>query len=128
MWVLRRKLHLTVNEAALAKHRYKGWEEEQKSKLTRNTLKNVLGFHRGSRVALWKGKVGLTKPFKGCPTTWWTNLYEETSLDKYKEITGNDVSLTGFHFYEKNRDDWLATLPDDLIEGQSGVLEIKCPF
>ncbi|GLJ16399.1 hypothetical protein SUGI_0278220 [Cryptomeria japonica] len=128
MWVLRRKLHSAVEEAALVKHRYKGWGEERKSKLTASTLKNALGFRRGSRVALWKEKVGLAKPFNGCPATWWTNLYEETALDKYKEITGNDVSLTGFHVYEKNRDDWLAASPDGLIEGQSGVLEIKCPF
>ncbi|KAM7486933.1 hypothetical protein LguiA_002942 [Lonicera macranthoides] len=117
-------------------HWFKNWHELRKHKLTASTFAGAVGLWPRRRVQLWLEKLGAIKPFAGNLATCWSNIKEEEALERYKLITGNDVTFPEFQVYGNRNpeDNWLAASPDGVVDNlvyglpSRGVLEIKCPF
>ncbi|CAN1160834.1 hypothetical protein LINPERHAP2_LOCUS23585 [Linum perenne] len=119
---------------------FKNWQDKRQNKLTASTFAGAIGLWRNRRVTLWLEKLGAKEPFRGNLATWWSNIKEKEAIQKYIEITNNEVHFPTFQVYNdenrnKNNPDWIAASPDGLVESHSvyglpcrGVLEIKCPY
>ncbi|XP_058182587.1 uncharacterized protein LOC131300668 [Rhododendron vialii] len=125
----------SILQSSGLQHWFKNWQELRKHKLTASTFSGAVGFWPQRRVQLWLEKLGAIEPFTGNLATCWSNIKEEEALERYKLITGNDVSFPEFQVYKKNPDDdWLAASPDGVVDTlvyglpSRGILEIKCPF
>ncbi|XP_074309938.1 uncharacterized protein LOC141644338 [Silene latifolia] len=110
----------------------KEWFALRKDKLTTSTFSTVMGFWKGTgRADLWSEKVfaSATKSIKASAMEWGV-LNEAAAIEKYKSITGHDVTLMGFAIHPDYKFDWLGTSPDGLINcpQDSGILEVKCPY
>lgn len=118
-----------------APQRSEEWFALRKDKLTTSTFGTALGFWKGSRrLELWKEKAfaseaQIIESSKRCAMEWGV-LNEAAAIDRYKNITGHEVSSMGFAVHPKERFDWLGASPDGLLGcfPGGGILEVKCPY
>ncbi|CAI9108267.1 OLC1v1007834C4 [Oldenlandia corymbosa var. corymbosa] len=111
------------------------WFALRKDRLTTSTFSTALGFWRGNRrFELWQEKVysedeQLIESAKRFAMDWGVQN-EATAIDRYKSITGRDVSLLGFAVHPEERLGWIGASPDGLLDGYpgGGILEVKCPY
>ncbi|KAF5726691.1 hypothetical protein HS088_TW22G00372 [Tripterygium wilfordii] len=111
------------------------WFALRKDKLTTSTFSTALGFWKGNRrQELWNEKVftceaKIAEASKRGAMEWGV-LNEAAAIDRYKSITGHDVSMLGFAVHPAEQYDWLGASPDGLLGCYSGggILEVKCPF
>ncbi|KAI4329874.1 hypothetical protein MLD38_028209 [Melastoma candidum] len=111
------------------------WFALRKDRLTTSTFSTALGFWKGTRrLELWKEKVfasevQIPEASKAVAMQWGV-LNEEAAIDKYKSITGRDVSSLGFAVHSEERYEWLGASPDGLLGcfPGGGILEVKCPY
>ncbi|KAJ7957617.1 Restriction endonuclease, type II-like superfamily protein [Quillaja saponaria] len=111
------------------------WFALRKDKLTTSTFSTALGFWKGNRrFELWHEKVfesdiQVMESAKNNAMQWGV-LNEAAAIDRYKGITGREVSSLGFAVHSKERFDWLGASPDGLLGcfPGGGILEVKCPY
>ncbi|KAL1220044.1 hypothetical protein V5N11_017653 [Cardamine amara subsp. amara] len=114
-------------------HWRKNWQDLRKNRLTASNFSQAIGFWPDGRRNLWLEKIGATKQFSGNRATFWDTNNEVEALERYNELTGNEILMPKFVVYKKGEnidEDWLGASPDGLINGvtSNGVLEVKCPF
>ncbi|KAL9420749.1 hypothetical protein AB3S75_038344 [Citrus x aurantiifolia] len=111
------------------------WFALRRDKLTTSTFSTALGFWKGKRRSeLWHEKVfsletQVIENSKRCAMEWGV-LNEAAAIDRYKSITGHDVSSLGFAVHAEEQLDWLGASPDGLLGcfPGGGILEVKCPY
>ncbi|KAL0357810.1 UNVERIFIED_CONTAM: hypothetical protein Scaly_1466700 [Sesamum calycinum] len=121
--------------ASDAPQRSDEWFALRKDRLTTSTFSTALGFWKGNRrYELWHEKVyapdvQVTEGTKKGAMEWGV-LNEAAAIDRYKSITGRDVSSLGFAIHSEERFDWIGASPDGLLGcfPGGGILEVKCPF
>lgn len=108
------------------------WFALRRDKLTTSTFSTALGFWKGNRrLELWQEKVYATEldikvePSKRFAMEWGV-MNEASAIEKYKSITGREVSSMGFAIHSEKRLGWLGASPDGILAG--GILEVKCPY
>nr|XP_043606387.1 uncharacterized protein LOC122578479 [Erigeron canadensis]XP_043606388.1 uncharacterized protein LOC122578479 [Erigeron canadensis] len=112
------------------------WFALRKDKLTTSTFSTALGLWKGKRrYELWHEKVfpldtNSTVSAASKHAMEWGVLHESTAIDKYKTITGREVSSLGFATHSEDKFDWIGASPDGLLSNlqNPGILEVKCPF
>lgn len=111
------------------------WFAIRKDKLTTSTFSTALGFWKGTRRAeLWLEKVftpedqAIEAPKMRAME--WGVLNEAVAIERYRSITGHDVSSLGFAVHREERFGWLGASPDGLLNcsPNGGILEVKCPY
>lgn len=124
--------HLAASDAP---QRSDEWFALRKDKLTTSTFSTALGLWKGNRrYELWYEKVFASNmqladaSVKGAME--WGVLNEAVAIERYKSITGRDVSLLGFAVHSEERLGWIGASPDGLLGyfPGGGILEVKCPF
>lgn len=119
-----------------APQRSEEWFALRKDKLTTSTFSTALGLWKGKRRSeLWQEKA-FPLPEAQSPDSSKTNamewgvLNEAAAIERYKSITGRDVSSLGFATHSEERYDWLGASPDGLLGcfPEGGILEVKCPY
>lgn len=123
---------LTPSEAP---QRSEEWFALRKDKLTTSTFSTALGFWKGTRrFELWHEKVfesevEIVETSKKCAMEWGV-LNEAEAIDRYRSITGREVSLLGFATHSEERFGWMGASPDGLLGcfPGGGILEVKCPY
>ena len=66
----------------------------------------------------------------------WGVDHEAAAVDRYREITGRDVSFLGFAVHADSSFSWMGASPDGILAGGTdvfsgcggGILEVKCPY
>lgn len=118
-------------------HWRKNWQDLRKNRLTASNFSHAIGFWPERRHKLWLEKIGVAKQFSGSRATFWDTDNEIEALERYNELTGNEILMPEFVVYkngENIEENWLGASPDGLINvvkdgvTSSGVLEVKCPF
>ncbi|XP_023645652.1 uncharacterized protein LOC17900357 [Capsella rubella] len=118
-------------------HWRKNWQHLRKNRLTASNFSHAIGFSPEGRRNLWLEKIGASKQFAGNRATFWDNDNEVEALERYNELTGNDILMPEFVVYKKGEtpeEDWLGASPDGMVNvvkdgvTSRGVLEVKCPF
>ncbi|XP_010458845.1 PREDICTED: uncharacterized protein LOC104740040 [Camelina sativa] len=118
-------------------HWRKNWQDLRKNRLTASNFSRAIGFWPDGRRNLWFEKIGVSKQFGGNRATFWDTDNEVEALERYNELTGNEILMPEFFVYkngESPEEDWLGASPDGVINvvkdgvTSSGVLEVKCPF
>ncbi|GMH01526.1 hypothetical protein Nepgr_003365 [Nepenthes gracilis] len=111
------------------------WFALRRDRLTTSTFSTALGFWKGTRRAdLWHEKVFLLDPqsleASKMHAMEWGITNEAAAIERYKSITGHDVSFLGFAVHSEERFDWLGASPDGLLGcfPDGGILEVKCPY
>lgn len=111
------------------------WFALRRDKLTTSMFSTALGFWKGSRRAeLWYEKVFASDaPCVEASTMRameWGVLNEAAAIERYKNITGHDVSFLGFAIHPEQSLYWLGASPDGLLScfPEAGILEVKCPY
>lgn len=110
------------------------WFALRRDKLTTSTFSTALGFWKGSRrFELWNEKVfssAQTFEKSAIRAMEWGVLNESAAVQKYKSITGREVSSYGFAVHSEERFHWLGASPDGLLDcfPEGGILEVKCPY
>ncbi|KAL7261274.1 hypothetical protein ACSBR1_006836 [Camellia fascicularis] len=124
--------HLTPSDAP---QRSEEWFALRRDKLTTSTFSTALGFWKGKRrYELWHEKVFASDiqlmEASRMGAMEWGVLNEAAAIERYKSITGRDVSLLGFATHSEERFDWIGASPDGLLGcfPGGGILEVKCPF
>ncbi|XP_024993355.1 uncharacterized protein LOC112527143 [Cynara cardunculus var. scolymus] len=112
------------------------WFALRKDRLTTSTFSTALGLWKGKRrYELWHEKVfpsdaesTITLASKNAME--WGVLNESTAIEKYKTITGREVSSLGFATHSEDKFDWIGASPDGLLGcfPNAGILEVKCPY
>ncbi|KAI5679323.1 hypothetical protein M9H77_10273 [Catharanthus roseus] len=122
-------------KASEAPQRSEEWFALRKDKLTTSTFSTALGFWKGNRrCELWQEKVfAIEDQIIEAPKRQamdWGVLNEAAAIERYKSITGRDVSSYGFAIHSEERLDWVGASPDGLLGyfQDGGILEVKCPF
>ncbi|CAN0929271.1 hypothetical protein LINGRAHAP2_LOCUS36974 [Linum grandiflorum] len=116
-----------------APQRSEEWFALRKDKLTTSTFSTALGFWKGKRrFELWQEKVfppdlDLIIPAASKNAMQWGVLNESSAIDRYRTITGREVSSLGFAVHSDAKLDWIGASPDGLL-GCVGILEVKCPY
>ncbi|KAI3698529.1 hypothetical protein L2E82_42145 [Cichorium intybus] len=116
--------------------RSKEWFALRKDRLTTSTFSTALGLWKGKRRSeLWHEKVFPPKTeskvtLASKQAMEWGVLNESTAIEKYKTITGREVSSLGFATHSEDKFDWIGASPDGLLGcfPNAGILEVKCPF
>lgn len=111
------------------------WFALRKDKLTTSTFSTALGFWKGNRrYELWHEKVfapdvQLLPPLSRSAMDWGV-LMEAVAIERYKSITGREVSVLGFAVHLDERLGWVGASPDGLLGSLpgGGILEVKCPY
>ncbi|CAH2037851.1 unnamed protein product [Thlaspi arvense] len=118
-------------------HWRKNWQDLRKNRLTASKFARAIGFWPEGRRELWLEKIGAAKQFYGNPAMFWDNEHEVEALERYNDLTGNEILIPGFVVYKNGQDpeeNWLGASPDGLINvvkdgvTSTAVLEVKCPF
>uniref|UniRef100_A0A2P2JRY0 Uncharacterized protein LOC8278428 isoform X1 n=1 Tax=Rhizophora mucronata TaxID=61149 RepID=A0A2P2JRY0_RHIMU len=111
------------------------WFALRRDKLTTSTFSTALGFWKGTRrFELWHEKVfeSETKIVEATKRSAmeWGLLNEAAAIDRYRSITGREVSTLGFAIHSREQFDWLGASPDGLLGcfHGGGILEVKCPY
>ncbi|KAH7515555.1 hypothetical protein FEM48_Zijuj10G0039200 [Ziziphus jujuba var. spinosa] len=123
--------HLNLYDAP---QRSDEWFALRKDKLTTSTFSTALGFWKGNRrFELWNEKVfaAETQIMEASKFAMqWGVLNEAAAVDRYKSITGREVSSLGFAIHREERLHWLGASPDGLLDcfPEGGILEVKCPY
>ncbi|KMT07548.1 hypothetical protein BVRB_6g151590 [Beta vulgaris subsp. vulgaris] len=110
------------------------WFALRKDKLTTSTFSTALGFWKGTRRAeLWSEKVFSSDTHfepSSMRAMEWGVLNETVAIERYKSITGHDISFLGFAIHSEQKFDWMGASPDGLLScsPQAGILEVKCPY
>lgn len=104
------------------------WFEARKGRITASSVGAILGnAPYATRDDVMRRMVrewhGAQNEFDGNIATEYGTRNEAGALTEYQMETGNRVEAVGFI----TREDWAGCSPDGLI-GESGGLEIKCPF
>jgi|UniRef100_A0A2N9FSW6 putative phage-type endonuclease len=123
---------LTPSEAP---QRSDEWFALRKDKLTTSTFSTALGFWKGTRrFELWNEKVfaseiEVVETSKKSAMEWGV-LNEGEAIDRYRSITGHEVSSLGFATHSEERFGWMGASPDGLLGcfPGGGILEVKCPY
>ncbi|KAK9008270.1 hypothetical protein V6N11_075172 [Hibiscus sabdariffa] len=108
------------------------WFALRKDKLTTSTFSAALGFWKGKhRSALWHGKVfasetKVSESSNRCATEWGV-LNERAAIEKYRSITGHEVTSLGFAIHSKEQCNWLGASLDGLLGSfpGGGILEVQ---
>ncbi|PIA51380.1 hypothetical protein AQUCO_01100301v1 [Aquilegia coerulea] len=124
--------HLTQSNAP---QKSEEWFALRRDKLTTSTFSTALGFWKGNRRnELWQEKVyapeGDSFSAAAKSAMNWGVLNENAAVERYKSITGRDVSFLGFAVHADEKFQWLGASPDGLLGGcpGGGILEVKCPY
>lgn len=123
--------HLNQSDAP---QRSDEWFALRKDKLTTSTFSTALGFWKGNRrFELWNEKVFLeeTQVMEASKSAMqWGVVKEAAAVDRYKNITGREVSSLGFASHTEERLHWIGASPDGLLgcSREGGILEVKCPY
>lgn len=136
--IVYRPTSLRLNAQLKASHapqRSEEWFALRKDKLTTSTFSTALGFWKGNRrCELWQEKVfavdeEVTDASKTNAMEWGV-LNEAVAIERYKSITGREVSSFGFATHSEERLEWIGASPDGLLDyfPESGILEVKCPY
>ncbi|CAN1137296.1 hypothetical protein LINPERHAP2_LOCUS9967, partial [Linum perenne] len=126
-------LSASLTQSSNAPQRSEEWFALRKDKLTTSTFSTALGFWKGNRrFELWQEKVfpletDLIIPAASRNAMQWGVKNESSAIDRYKTITGQDVSSLGFAVHSDANLDWIGASPDGLL-GCVGILEVKCPY
>ncbi|XP_057529621.1 uncharacterized protein LOC130808174 [Amaranthus tricolor] len=111
------------------------WFALRKDKLTTSTFSTALGFWKGTRRAeLWAEKVFASVPqcleASSMRAMEWGVVNESVAVERYKSITGQDVSFMGFAIHAEPSFNWVGASPDGLLScsPEDGILEVKCPY
>ncbi|XVE92231.1 hypothetical protein REPUB_Repub01dG0079100 [Reevesia pubescens] len=111
------------------------WFALRRNKLTTSTFSTALGFWKGKRRSeLWHEKVfaSETEVLESSKkfAMEWGVLNEAAAIERYRSITGCEVSSLGFAIHSKEQFDWLGASPDGLLGcfPGGGILEVKCPY
>lgn len=110
------------------------WFALRKDKLTTSTFSTALGFWKGKRrFELWNEKVFAELQIVEASNRYameWGVINEAAAVDRYKSITGREVSLLGFAIHAEEKFHWLGASPDGLLGcfPGGGILEVKCPY
>ncbi|KAK2982033.1 hypothetical protein RJ640_029261 [Escallonia rubra] len=110
------------------------WFSLRKDKLTTSTFSTALGLWKGNRrCELWQEKVfalDQSNEASRMPAMEWGVLNEATAIERYRSITGRDVSPLGFAIHPEERFAWIGASPDGLLGcfPGGGILEVKCPY
>ncbi|URE39707.1 YqaJ-like viral recombinase domain [Musa troglodytarum] len=111
------------------------WFALRRDKLTTSTFSTALGFWKGNRRSeLWYQKVFapeadmIEAPARAAMD--WGVFNEPAAIERYKSITGRDVSSLGFAIHAEASCIWLGASPDGLLGcyPDGGILEVKCPY
>ncbi|CAL9768483.1 unnamed protein product [Musa acuminata subsp. burmannicoides] len=111
------------------------WFALRRDKLTTSTFSTALGFWKGNRRSeLWYQKVFapeadmIEAPARAAMD--WGVFNESAAIERYKSITGRDVSSLGFAIHAEASYIWLGASPDGLLGcyPDGGILEVKCPY
>ena len=112
------------------------WFALRKDRLTTSTFNTTLGLWKGKRrFEVWHEKVfssdtksNVSLASKNAME--WGVVNESTAIEKYKTITGREVTSLGFATHSEDNFDWIGASPDGLLGNLSdpGILEVKCPF
>lgn len=124
--------HLKASDAP---QRSDEWFALRKDKLTTSTFSTALGFWKGNRrYELWYEKVfspdeQLVEASKKYAMDWGV-LNEAAAIERYRSITGRDVSSLGFAIHSEECFEWIGASPDGLLDHfpGGGILEVKCPY
>ncbi|KAF5194131.1 Restriction endonuclease, type II-like superfamily protein [Thalictrum thalictroides] len=126
------KSHLTQSDAP---QKSEEWFALRRDKLTTSTFSTALGFWKGNRRnELWQEKVfapeGDSFSAAAKSAMNWGVLNETPAVERYKSITGREVSFLGFAVHADEKFEWLGASPDGLLGGcpGGGILEVKCPY
>ncbi|CAH1414898.1 unnamed protein product [Lactuca virosa] len=127
---------LTPSNSPSPAQRSKEWFALRKDRLTTSTFSTALGLWKGKRRSeLWHEKVfpldtesNITLASKQAME--WGVVNESIAIEKYKTITGREVSSLGFATHSEDKFDWIGASPDGLLGcfPNAGILEVKCPF
>ncbi|KAK8945726.1 hypothetical protein KSP40_PGU009561 [Platanthera guangdongensis] len=60
----------------------------------------------------------------------WGTANEAAAIERYRSMTGNDVSFQRFAVSAETGSGWLGASPDGLVgcHPDAGILEVKCPY
>ncbi len=103
------------------------WFAARRGKITGSNLANALGFGYDSRAEYWRKFHNPGRERKNeikADILNWGKYAEGIAVDAYELETGNIISSVGF--VDHPEIDWHGCSPDGL-EGDQGVLEVKCP-
>ncbi|XWS69173.1 hypothetical protein CRYUN_Cryun04dG0156800 [Craigia yunnanensis] len=111
------------------------WFALRWNKLTTSTFSIALGFWKGNRRSeLWHEKVfaseiQVLESSKKCAMEWGV-LNEAAAIERYRSITGREISSLGFAIHSNEQFDWIGAIPDGLLGcfPGGGILEVKCPY
>ena len=106
------------------------WFLARKNKITGSMVGAILGCNPWMKPAdamrsMVRANHGAESEFKGNIATEYGVINEPNALRDYEMISGQDVTEVGFFVHPEFK--WLGASPDGAI-GDSGNLEIKCPF
>ncbi|KAK8933656.1 hypothetical protein KSP39_PZI015662 [Platanthera zijinensis] len=113
------------------------WFMLRRNRLTTSVFSNALGFwyrNGNDRSALWHQKVFAPRPVAfeeaAAAAMNWGEANEAAAIERYRSMTGNDVSFLGFAVPAETGSGWLGASPDGLLgcHPDAGILEVKCPF
>ncbi|KAK8971390.1 hypothetical protein KSP40_PGU015478 [Platanthera guangdongensis] len=100
----------------------------RRDKLTTND------FSTDFRSALWHLKVFSPRPDSleeaATAAMNWGTENEAAAIERYRSMTGNDMSFQGFEFSTETGSGWLGASLDGLVgcHPDVGILEVKCPY
>lgn len=109
----------------------------RRDKLTTSDFSTALGFwnrNGNRRSVLWHRKVFPAKPDEieeaAAAAMNWGAANEIAAIERYKSVTGNEVSFLGFAAHAETGSEWLGASPDGLVgfDRDGGILEVKCPY
>jgi putative phage-type endonuclease len=102
------------------------WHKAREGRLTASMFGSAAGLGPGSWQQAWRRVLGI-EVFEGNEATDWGVEHEPTAIGLYTTLhhKEKDWQQTGFHAHPQM--DWLGCSPD-LLVGESGLAEIKCPF
>lgn len=107
--------------------RTKEWFKEREGKLTASMFAQAAGLGPGSRQQAWRRLFNI-EVFTGNEATQWGEDHESDALAAYHALhmeAGTSPDLVGFMVHPDLP--WLGCSPD-LLVGDKGLGEIKCPF
>ncbi|WCJ38674.1 Restriction endonuclease type II-like superfamily protein [Euphorbia peplus] len=111
------------------------WFRLRRDRLTTSTFGTALGLWKGNRrFELWQDKVfpseAQMQEAGKLAAMQWGVVNEAVAKDRYKNITGREVSSLGFAVHPAKQFEWIGASPDGLLGGfpEGGILEVKCPF